>query len=154
MLSGAMRELPGVALAQPPRMADFARWAAAASEALGYGADSFERIYRGSFERQTEEVVSSDSVAVAVREFVAEKGKWTGTAAALLSLLNDRNEGAGKGRDSDWPKRAADLGKRLRVLTPTLREVGLTIDVNPSHKFGREFTITDPAALAAGAGSK
>jgi hypothetical protein len=151
-LSGAMRERSGTVLAQPPRMADFARWAAAAAEALGYGADSFERVYRESFQRQTEEVIASDPVAVAIRELVAEKGSWTGTASELLSALNDRNQGTGKSRDSDWPKRAAELGKRLRALTPTLREIGLTIEVNPSHTFGREFMITDPAALAAGVG--
>lgn len=146
-LAEAMRLRPGVHLSQPPRMADFARWAAAIAEAMGYGANTFEEIYRANAARQVEEVVSSDPVAAAVIPFAGEVGTWCGTASDLLTCLNNRND---KQKDPEWPRRAAELGKRLKVLLPSLKESGVTVEFKSSHKRGRLIAITDPAVLAKG----
>jgi len=136
-LSGAMRVYPDLVLPELPRMADFAAWGAAVAEALGLtatvngrplrGAEAFLAAYRENVGRQTEEVLESDPVARAVRDFVTERGSWSGTASELLEALKGKNEEEMKAKDGGWPRRADGLSRRLEVLHSTLADAGVTL---------------------------
>jgi hypothetical protein len=138
-LSGAMRLHPTIHVPRPPRMADFARWGAAASEALGFGAQAFLDAVNRNAQGQLEEVLEHDPVARAVMEFLDERGTYTGTASELLGLLNERVPDY---REEGWPKSASQLSKRIRVLQTTLMDAGVRVRFSPGRKRGRLITLT------------
>jgi hypothetical protein len=126
-LSKAMKVYPSINLGRLPRLADFARWSAAAAEALGYGSEAFLTAMFKNAERQVEEIVESDPVAEAVRDFARKEGDWNGTPQALWEKLSTGPRVEEKG----WPKRAADMGRRLNILRSPLNDLG--IEVTPSR---------------------
>jgi hypothetical protein len=79
-----LREWPRTRLREKPRMADFARWAAACEGAMFKPGD-FEDAYGGNRQTAVADVIEADQVAVAVRAFMlrCEHGEWRGTAAEL-----------------------------------------------------------------------
>lgn len=56
----------------------------------------------------------------------SDKRDWKGTASELLAAL-DAVRGEGK-PEPGWPKRAADLGRRLTVLQPALLDLGARVE--------------------------
>ena len=127
-LVGAMRRHDGVSVPMPSRMADFERWGAAVAETLGYGAECFLEAYARNRDLQVEEVLEGDSVAAALRDFVADERQWKGTAKQLLDEIGDRNQTASRARD--WPQSPERLGRLLRILQPTLAEAGVRIELS------------------------
>lgn len=141
-LVGAMQIEATLTLGRLPRLADFARWGAAASEALGFGASTFVKAMFANVERQIEEVVEGDPVAHAVLELARAEREWSGTASELYEALTKAR--GGNAAEAGWPKRSADLGRRLNVLRSTLAELG--VHAEPSRQGGggrrRTWTIT------------
>jgi hypothetical protein len=74
-----------------------------------------------------EDIVDADPVAACVREIMAERNSWTGTAADLLRV------GAGRSGDgrfdgcTGWPKSPRELAGRLRRAQTFLRALGIDI---------------------------
>jgi hypothetical protein len=137
-LAGAMAIYPTLRPKDLPRMADFATWGAAVTEALGLtlkvekgetlrGAKAFLHAYNENVSRQTEEVLEADPVARAVRDFAHEEKTWRGTASELFADLKAKHEDEMKGKDSGWPQRSDGLARRLRVLASTLAEEGVAV---------------------------
>jgi putative DNA primase/helicase len=138
-----LRDRPTLTLAKLPRMADFALVACAAAPAFGWKA---ERMLAAIFENRKAVAVAvadSDPVAVALRDVVATQGgEWTGTAAALMALLNSRTD-LDIRRSRAWPKDVPRLGAKLRRIVTPLRAIGMTIELPTSGngKKGRQITI-------------
>jgi hypothetical protein len=84
-----------------PRMADFTLWASACEAAL-WPAGTFARAYEANRRAAIENMIDADPVASCVREIMAQRKSWIGTAAELLSL------GVGSSGDRpswrSWPK--------------------------------------------------
>src|SRR6516162_5552138 len=70
-----------------------------------------------------ENIIDTDPVAALVREIMADRGQWTGSASDLLQLGTNR---------SGWPKSPRALAGRLRRAQTFLRTLGIEI------VFGRE----------------
>jgi hypothetical protein len=125
-LAATLRQLPETRLVQLQRMADFTRIGAAAAEALGYGQDAFLTAYEQSAGKQSAEVLDTDPVAIALRDFMNRRKwvEWEGKTGDLFKELlpEDRNSG--------FPKTAAVLGRRLNILRPILGQAG-GADVEP-----------------------
>src|SRR5207244_10627439 len=112
-------ELPELQL-----MAGFTRVGAEAAEAVGFGRESFLSAYARSASRQTEEVLENDCLAVALRQFMRPRGEYDGAAGELygeLRKLVPDEKGNG------FPRSAGAFGKKLRILMPSLKEVGLVV---------------------------
>jgi hypothetical protein len=93
LLDAAVRGLqtmPGIRLTSLPRMADFALWAAACETAL-WPAGTFARAYAANRRAGIESIIDADPVAACVREIMAERGSWMGSAADLLRAGADRS---------------------------------------------------------------
>lgn len=152
-LSAAMRVYPGLVLPELPRMADFAAWGAAVAEALRLkvgdrqGAAAFLSAYTENVGRQTEEVLESDPVARAVRDFAIERGTWTGTASELIAALAPKHGEEMKAKDGGWPRRADGLSRRLEVLHSTLADAGVSLRRSREGK-ARTRTLTLTAGAA------
>jgi len=57
VLAKAIRIKPTIEVQGIPRMADFALWGMAVSEAMGYGADTFLELYDRNIKKQNEEII-------------------------------------------------------------------------------------------------
>ncbi|KRQ14273.1 hypothetical protein AOQ71_13300 [Bradyrhizobium manausense] len=130
-VSAALRNVSTVRLERSPRMADFVKWITAAESGLGWEAGDFMAAYNTNRRDVSETVFEADSVAVAIRSFMANEhptaAGWEGTPTELLGELNNRvTEGVRKSRS--WPMTAQALGNRIDRIAPLLRAKGFTVE--------------------------
>lgn len=133
----ALRDFGAVQLAELPRLADFAQLITAAESAFGWVPGTFAEAYARAGEARIEVELSSDPVAVAVRELLDKRRdetlpdkhgrrtvEMTPTKlhAALDVLVSDSIR-----RSPAWPSTPSALGNRLRRLVPVLRKVGVDV---------------------------
>ena len=164
IVSTALQRLPTTTLSRKPRMADFALWACAAAEACGWTTQDFLQAYRGVREAVHELTLEASPVGPLVRDFAQHHSPWEGTASALLTALVTLAHGGattqtpqtGKGvtmqatpagsdvtRHKSWPKNGRALSSVLRRLAPTLRAVGVDVELPDGSTGGqRRITIT------------
>lgn len=125
------------------RMADFAAWTTAASEAFG-GPEALQRAIKENSERTAALILESNPVVSAILELLAdeenEEGSWEGNADHLLKELNllisfrsDRY-----GTPPGWPRGPRGLGGLLHRLAPALRAEGMEVDF---REHGRIWTF-------------
>jgi hypothetical protein len=153
-LAHGLRELPRVRAEKLPRMADFALWAAACETAF-WPARTFAGAYEATRKAAIESVIDNDPVATRVREILASREAWTGTASDLLQASADvaANGGAGRGSE-DWPRSPRLLAGRLRRAQPFLRATGIEVTFSREGRAGnriirmsREFIARDSQGL-------
>lgn len=126
VLSKAMAIYPAVRLPGLPRMADFATWGYAITEAAGGMGEAFLQVYRRNIAGAVEEAVTNDVVGAAIVEFMDGKDEWQGTASELLEALNELpgvNE-----KDKAWPKRPNTLTRRLNRIKSALADYGFRLE--------------------------
>src|SRR5262249_21555551 len=126
IVMGALRELPSVQLARPPRMADFARWVVAAEPALRWEAGSILASYRRTRARATAATLEASLLVDPLRALPEERPRFEGRVTDLLRQLRERVDERVL-RDPDWPKDAIRLSGELRRLAPALRRVGIDV---------------------------
>ena len=121
------------ALNRLPRIADFALWATACESAF-QPAGAFEAAYSNNRRDAIENIIEADPVAALVREIMADRAQWTGSASDLLQ--------AGISRPG-WPKSPRALAGRLRRAQTFLRTLGIEIVFGREGRFGtRTIRIT------------
>lgn len=150
-VAAGLRNVGRVKLDRLPRMADFAKWVAAAEEALPWPAGGFLEAYLGNRAEAVEEALEADTVAAAVKALLEKHGNWQGTASDLLAALEPYvPEGARRTRG--WPSSPKSLGSRLRRAATFLRQVGVDIAFEREPRTGRRIIRLGPAR-GAGLGS-
>lgn len=123
---GGLRGLSvGVALHHKPRMADFAAWATAAEQSLGFAAGAFMIAYAGNRADTNTLALDSSPVASAILGMLSSGTGWSGTAGELLEKLEPLAGAAA--REKSWPGSPRALAGTLRRLAPNLREAGVVI---------------------------
>ena len=127
-----LQMLPQVRLQRLPRMADFALWVAACE--TGFRPEgAFEAAYSNNRRDAIENIVDADPVAARVRELMADRAQWTGSASDLLQVgINVGGNTMAAWTRSGWPKSPRALAGRLRRAQTSLRALGIEI------VFGRE----------------
>jgi hypothetical protein len=120
-----LREWPRTQLMAKPRMADFARWAAACEGAM-FAPGSFEEAYRRNRKAAVDDVIEADMVAGAVRTFMRKHEQWSGTAAELGEMLAD-GVGERQATSKSWPDSPRVLRARLQRAQSPLRKVGIDL---------------------------
>ena len=78
-----------------------------------------------------EATLEADVVAVAVREFMADKETWGGSASALLDELSEI-AGEKVTRGKAWPKAPNSLSNRLTRAATFLRAIGVEVERSKS----------------------
>jgi hypothetical protein len=126
-----LQMLPQVRLKRLPRMADFALWATACESAFRR-VGAFESAYSKNRCEAIENIVDADPVAARVREIMADRAQWTGSASDLLQAGINVAGNTMVGNRSGWPKNPRALAGRLRRAQTFLRTLGIEI------VFGRE----------------
>ena len=121
-----LKRLSGIHLPKLPRMADFALWATACETAFR-PAGTFLTAYSGNHDEAIEGVIDADPIAIAVRGFMAQRTRWTGTASELAVVL--ANAADQRIINSKvWPSTPSALTSRLRRSAGFLRKVGIEIE--------------------------
>ena len=129
ILSKAMDIYPTLQLKAFPRMADFAHWGGAITQALGYSVDDFADAYKANIQSQNIEVLSSNPVAAVLLAFMENRGSYEGTPAELLDELGQEAEQMKiKTTIKSWPGAPQVLTRRLNELKSNLRQGGIEVD--------------------------
>jgi hypothetical protein len=126
-----LQTLPGVRLTNLPRMADFALWTTACEPAL-WPAGTFGRAYDANRRTAVEGIIEADPVAACVREIMAERGSWAGTASDLLRAASAL---AGN-KVCNWPQNPGALAGRLRRAQTFLHMLGIEISFTREGRAG------------------
>jgi hypothetical protein len=137
---GVLQNLPQVEVAEPPRMADFARLGTAAESVLGLSRGAFMRAYTRNRQYTTAVALEASPIANQIREL--GKQSWQGTATELLRRLDDITDDETRSRRG-WPKTPKVLSGMLRRLSPALRasEVEIEFDRDETRKRNRTILI-------------
>jgi hypothetical protein len=124
-----MSIIDGIHLDRMPRMADWARWGCAVSEALGIGQEKFLNAYEMNRANQNTEILESDEVCQVLLGFMADKTEWSGTPSTLYSELTTRAEAEGLSvKNKSWPRAAHALTRKLNKLADNLKQAGVHIE--------------------------
>lgn len=122
-LSVAIRDYATIKPARLPRMADFVKWAIAATG----NADQFLADFATNVERQNDEALDNSVVATTLLAFLEDRDEWSGPShelhAALKQIATDR-----KFAEKQFPANPSVLGKKLREVRPNLVASGWHID--------------------------
>jgi hypothetical protein len=85
-----------------PRMADFALWATACESAFRPAGTS-EAAYSNNRRDAIENIIDADPVAAYVRELMANRAQWTGSASGLLQGRHQSIRLAKEPARTGWP---------------------------------------------------
>ena len=130
MLDAAAHALltsPSLALSWLPRMADFARFAAAAAPCWGCAPEDWLRAYGSNRQAAVELGLDASPLARALVAWLGPRTAWTGTAGELLGELNTATEDGIRSAPC-WPRSPRGLSNGLRRLAPGLRAVGIDVE--------------------------
>jgi len=123
-----------------PRMADFAIWGFAISEALGVPGSEFMKAYRDNIEYQNFVVIFDNPVAHTLIKFMDKRSSWYGTPHVLLDALNAIAADFDI-KDKDWPKEGRALTRKLNLLQANLLESGIAIETGIHTSIGNTINI-------------
>jgi hypothetical protein len=140
-VSAALRNLPRTRLASKPRMADFARWVAAAEPALPWAPGTFLRAYEENRQRGNALALEASLLTPLLSAFMTDnRPPWAGTLKDLYQQLDSRaDEKTRKARE--WPQSPRDLSGKLRRLAPSLRRAGIQITFGEHTRTGTPVTL-------------
>ena len=142
LLAHAMARLDSIQIPALPRMADFAQWGAAAASAMKDGTDKFLRALTDNSNQRDIMVTDDDGVGAAIKRFVKGlEADWRGTPTDLWNALTELQGANCNWRE--WPRRPADLSKRLTALQAVLVSQGIQIRSSRSSG-GRMWEISRP----------
>lgn len=119
-LVAAMGNCQSVHITELPRMADFAQFAAAGMEPLGFSADEFIRSYKNNLKHGMSVGLEASPIGTYLVDWIRDVGEWHGTATELLHVLS-RQAGAAAVRAAGWPQSPRGLSNAIRRLTTALR---------------------------------
>jgi hypothetical protein len=132
----ALARQESVRLAEPPRMADFAKWVVAAEPALGLAEGDFLDRYRANRDQASTLALEASEVTAAILAFVNRKGSWSGSAGELARLLEPDKPPKG------WPRSPQGMAGALKRSAPVLRQHGVNVDLEERTHAGRRWTLT------------
>jgi hypothetical protein len=124
VISHAMANERSVEIAELPRMADFARWTAAACPALGWDAHELLAAYAHNRANANETTLDASPLVAPLRELGNFEGTATELLAALVEIVGD-----GPARSKVWPKSPSALSGAVRRLAPNLRRTAPPIAI-------------------------
>jgi hypothetical protein len=122
-LSNAIRDYHEKKPSRLPRMADFARWASAASDPK-----QFLKDYQANVSRQVAESIAESVVATVLLAWLESEAHagWSGQPHVLYAKLKEH--AVSIGIDKGFPSAVSTLGKKLREVRPSLFALGWKVE--------------------------
>jgi len=158
IISRAMKIKPTIQLSGLYRLADWTRWGAAITEALGIDSQKFLDAYGNNRNTQTFEAIDNSDLGTVVIQFIAEmEGYWAGTFTDLHAKLKHKAESLNiSTTGKSWPKSPNSLSRALKPLKDTLEKLGIRVTRTRSNKIRNiEFQTTGsqgPSKIRSGQG--
>jgi hypothetical protein len=144
--AAALKNLSGVRLNEPPRMADFATWVCAAEPALPWRPGQFLEAYSGNRTAINDLALEASPVYEPLCKYL-ENCPFEGKASQLLENLT-AIAGEKVIQSGSWPRSPRALGGCLRRLAPNLRKAGFTVDLpTKGGRVGRIIFLKGPPEL-------
>ncbi len=150
VLSSALAHLADVSLDRYPRLAQTAKFMAAAEPSLGWEPGTFAQLLERTHKSVAESVLEGDPTLQALQAQVQSNGgQWlfTGTATNLLGMLEEFKPYP---TPKKWPSAANKLTLQLRVIASQLRLMGWEVSVDGrdgTRKNGRCIRLSFPASI-------
>jgi len=123
VLSKAMKIKNKLEFKELPRMADFAEWGEAISQALGYEKEVFLVAYFQNIGSQNIEALETHIIGLPILRLMEHTNQWIGTPTELLDEITKL---AGELRINtetrSWPKHPNTLWKRINEIKSNLNE--------------------------------
>ena len=121
-----LQRIPTLQIRRPPRLADFALWVEACAPALSWPPGHFLSVLERS--RRDADLIALESVPIgtAVLRLMEHHDQWEGTASDLLAHLS-RQVSELVRSDRDWPRQPNQVSQQLRLLIPSLRQLGIEV---------------------------
>ena len=94
------------------------------------------RAYEANRRAAIDGIIDADPVAACVREILAERSSWTGTAADLLRAGAERGVDGISSDRTGWPQNPRALAGRLRRAQSFLRVLGIDITFSRGGRDG------------------
>ena len=140
-----LKMLPRVRIKRLPRMADFTLWVTAC-ETKFRQIGTVERAYFDNRREAIENIIDTDPVAARVRELMADRAQWTGSASDLLHVgMNSTAHAIAPPR---WPKSPRAVAGRLRRAQTFLRALGIEVAFGREGRVGtRTIRMTNTSAM-------
>lgn len=123
VLAAVLDGVDDVAIPEPPRMADFAVWATAAEESLGFEKGEFMLAYERNRRENSLQALECAPAITETIKFVKQCGVWEGTHLELLSHLNALTTDSR--RDPQWPKSGRSMQAVIARAEPNLAVAGI-----------------------------
>jgi hypothetical protein len=127
-----LRTFSDVRIERWPRMADFAHWGTACEGAF-VPRGAFLRAYRENRMVARDGLVEADLVAARVREIMAHRSTWSGSASDLLHAGDAAGFLQAK---AGWPSTPRALAGRLRRVQTLLRTLGIEMAFSREGRSG------------------
>jgi hypothetical protein len=127
-LSSALERYQEVELLSYPRLADFIQAIVAACPGLNLNVQHFLEVFDRNRIELVERSLNQNPVSAAILDFMdkLEEDSWSGTATALLELLND-NVADDIKQHTNWPSKPNKFSAMLNRAAPFLKTRGLDI---------------------------
>ncbi len=143
-VSRALRNIDSVELGdKAPRMADFARWTAAAAPALGWGIDDILRAFEDNQNSGARVVLESNPLTSSL--YAVALDGFDGTSTELLAAINDKVESYDRPARG-WPRTANTLSGQVRRLAGPLRSIGACVESVGKHNNAKHWVLSVPEA--------
>lgn len=150
VVSFALRALPYTTCDSLPRMADFALWITAASEALGWEKGAWLEAYNANQQQAITIELDASPTTQAIQELLrstppgANDGErvWAGLMADLDKKLKEIVKDP-----RDLPRGPRALSSALRRLVPSLRQAGIYVVIR-HERDGSRITISNKELVA------
>ena len=141
-----LMKLSALALAQLPRMADFASWASACEDGLGLQRGEFLKVYEANRADARNLALDSSPLYEPLQELAREG--FRGSTAELLLRLNGMVS-EGMRRSARWPKAPNALANTLRRMASNLRSAGIELNSSRADRLGRRiFSVSCATNIA------
>ena len=148
--AGTLQQLPTVHVAELPRMADFARFGAAAEIAMKMRKGSFLKAYARNQSRLDDIALEGEPVAMVLLDWHLKHGDWKGASRELLRVIEGAAKKAGVSRErGSWPASPFGLTSTLRRIAPNLRSKGVDVVIGGHTRQGVSIAIKSTASTAA-----
>lgn len=136
-----LRRVETLRIDRPPRLADFVLWVEACAPALGWPPGHFLEVLERS--RGDADLIALESVPIgtAVLRLMERHDRWEGTASELLAHLS-RQVSELVRSDRDWPRQPNQVSQQLRLLIPTLRQLGIEVQLRRTTGGQRVIGLT------------
>ncbi len=125
-VSNTLSRLGHTPFPNAPRMADFAEWATAAGEALGWNDPTFRDAYDRNLRHAVDMALEADCLVGPIQKLLEGSDNWAGNATELLDKL--RTLAPENLWRQDWPTQRT-IRSRLERLAPSLRSLNIELDL-------------------------